>query len=50
MKSIGVEELVKNLDEKLNNLIKQGETCAKQSDELYRLMVLYFELEIILLF
>ena len=37
MKSIGVEELLKNLQEKLDNITAQGETVAKQSEELHGL-------------
>ena len=37
MKSIGVEELVKNFMEKLDNITKQGETATQQSDELFKL-------------
>ena len=37
MKSIGVEELIKNFMEKLDNITIQGETASKQSDELFKL-------------
>jgi len=33
MKSIGVKELLKNFDEKLENINTQGETVSKQSED-----------------
>jgi hypothetical protein len=37
MKSIGVEELVKNFMEKLDNITNQGEKVDQQTEEMFRL-------------
>ena len=37
MKSIGVEELVKNFMEKLDNITNQGEKVDQHTEEMFRL-------------